>query len=280
MSTGLSVFISGNLAAWFIAHVGNLLGLAPWRLTMLAIALPAPLLALFLLYTIAEPRRPTQTGPSASSPKVIWQEIAKDRGLVAWIILGAAFSTIHINVQLTWIPAYFQRLHQYSLSQVAWNLGIVTIVAGLLGPILSGLVSDLLYPRLGMRAPIIILVCITIGAFAQAAAPLATNPRLALAGFAVGYLMLTGGYALAPAVIQMRCAPTIRARVSSLYVAVANLAGLSLGPVAVPLAVRYLFSSNEKDLGLAIATLSALLLSLALACFLRAQFVAPRLKGA
>jgi MFS family permease len=272
MSTGLSVFVTGWLAAWLAAHpptFAPLAGLAPWRLTILAIALPAPLLGLLLLATTREPPRLGDGAGAAPPLRAVWAELVGRRGLLLLVILGVAASNVHINAQLSWFPAYLIRRFGYSIRQVGLEFGGITLLAGLLGPLLGGLAADALHRRLGVKAPVVILIFVTCGAFVQAAAPLAPTAQAAILAFGLGYMVLTASMGLAPALIQMVCSQRVRGRMSGIYIAASNLAGLGLGPVLVPLLAQRL-GGGAVGLGHAISLASTLMLLIALALFLAA----------
>lgn len=275
MSIGLSVFISGGVSEWFNTHshsLGPLSGLAPWRLTMIAVALPAPLLGLLLLATVREPTRPSDNSRSVPHWRAVWSELVANRCLLLLIIMGFSASNIHINAQLTWFPAYLIRHYGYSGSQVGLQFGGIAIVAGLLGPSLGGFASDMLHRRMGVKAPVLILICATCGAFIQALSPLAPTAQLAVLAFGLGYMVTTASIGLIATFIQMVCNPRTRARVSGVYAAASNLIGLSLGPLLVPLVVKQLFGGNPQAVGDGLMLVSVAVLLLALALFLAAFF--------
>jgi MFS family permease len=266
MSAGLSALIAGGLTVWLASTSAPtfLQGFAPWRLTMIVIALPAPILAVLLMTTTRDPRRSfIASMPSVARPiSQIWSELRRDHFYLLLVILGFGALAAHFYGQMSWFPSYLMRVHDMPLAAVSLKFGVVVMLSGVAGPMLGGILADSLYSRFGARAPLVALIGATAAAISQAIAPLASTPTHSILIFGVGAVCFSAATPCGGSIIQLTTAPETRARVAGVWVCVFNLVGLGLGPVLIPLAAKHLFGS-EAALGPALVLCSSILLLLA-----------------
>ncbi len=268
MSAGLSVFIAGGLTAWLATESAPAVfeGMAAWRIAMIIIALPAPILALALITTTRDPPRSVSAAPAGGPAKQIWLELSRHNYYLLLVIAGFGGLAANFYAQMAWFPSYLIRVHQMPLGSVSLQFGMVVMASGVIGPLLGGYIADALYPRFGTKAPIITLVGATAASLPQALAPLADTPGLAMLIFGIGSVCFTANMPLGSSIIQLTTSPSVRSRVSAVWLCVFNLIGLGLGPVLVPLAAKHVFGT-EMALGPALVLCSSMILLISGAIF-------------
>src|SRR5262249_15120999 len=147
------------------------------------------------------------------SLRPIWGELVKNRGFLLLIYLGSACTMVHTYAQISWFPGYLIRVHGFTVAQVALYFAPLLMVVATVG----ALVSDFMYGRFGLRAPLLTLIGAAMGALLQGLSPLAPTAIAALTVFGVGYAFFAATVPLAPMIIQMTVAQDLRGRMSGAW---------------------------------------------------------------
>src|SRR5262245_14364577 len=190
LGTALSVFSMGVFFGSGLALIvgGLIVGAgASWRMTFLIVGLPGLLVAL-LVFTIKEPQRKNlllTAGGQVSKlslaevidqVKLRWQS-------VAGICLAFAFQALCNYAQQAWLPMFFSRVHGWTLRQAGLTLGVISLITGLLGAYLGGLLCDYWQRRgiaeASLRVGVLATVCAGVF-FSLAMAAQALNLQLVL----------------------------------------------------------------------------------------------------
>lgn len=260
----VGLFASGGSLGIVLAFTlsGLIAGQWGWRWAFILLGAPGVLLALLMLLTTKEPRR-GQTDPGgqkkadAVAPPFaeVLRFILGNRGLVH--LIGALILTTTTgSVLALWVPAYLIRNFQVSEAQLGPALGLVIGVAGMLGAIAVGWVSDRVARKKPSRR-------VLIGALMQmlvwpcmAAALLSTNYNSALWLLVIPGFFIYAPVAVGWAILQNIAPPRMRATIVGIGVLVANIGALVIGPQLVGLASDWL-ANGDATVGLR----NALLLS-------------------
>jgi MFS family permease len=224
----------------------------PWQVTFLTVASPG-LLVVALMATVKEPIRrgllPKRTSkPSANAPPTVAQVVTfvgQNRYILSSHYLGHAFLALIGYANFAWIPTFMIRNHGWSAPQVGFVFGLLVLIFGTSGVVTGGWWADKLRARgrtdanmrVSMYAAIIMLPTLV-------AAPLVTSPVLAMALIAPGIFLLSVPFGIAPAALQVITPNQMRAQISALYLFVANIIGLGLGPTVVALITDYGFGDD------------------------------------
>jgi MFS transporter, Spinster family, sphingosine-1-phosphate transporter len=139
IGAGLGVTLGGLIAAVY-----------GWRSACLIVGIPGILLALILLYA-AEPRRGHFDPDEASERpelKVAFRALIRNRPFLL-LVFAYTFQILSYNPIEFWVPTILQRDKGISLAQTSATYGAVVFVAGLLGPLVGGLLGDMLAKRQG-----------------------------------------------------------------------------------------------------------------------------------
>ncbi len=250
-------FVVGGVVIHLVENSGvttlPLLGqVYPWQVTFLTVAAPG-LLVVALMATVKEPIRrgllPKRTSnPTANVPPTVAQVVTfvgQNRYILSSHYLGHAFLALISYANFAWIPTFMIRNHGWSASQVGFVFGLLVLIFGTSGVVTGGWWADKLRARgrtdanmrVSMYAALIVLPTLV-------AAPLVTSPVLAMALVAPGIFLLSVPFGIAPAALQVVTPNQMRAQISALYLFVANIIGLGLGPTVVALITDYGFGDD------------------------------------
>ena len=137
IGAGLGVTLGGLIAASY-----------GWRVACFMVGTPGILMVLIML-SIAEPRRgvldPHQVAERPPLGIAI-RELLRNRPFLL-LVLAYTFQTFSYNPIEFWVPAILQRDKGITLANASVAYGAVVFVAGVLGPLLGGLMGDVLAKR-------------------------------------------------------------------------------------------------------------------------------------
>lgn len=262
VGSGASLLLGGWLLSiipgqgLFVPGLGEL---AAWRMTFLAAAAPGLPLALVLLWSVREPARHQDTaktlGIDSDRPSVadFVRFLRKHPGTFARVLTYPTLLSIIGYGALAWAPALFDRSHGLPPSTSGVILGILVAVAGAAGTLASGFLSDHWVAR-KVPAARFRVALIGVGLFALPAVlwPLVPDPRLAFGLLFLTVLGLGLAQSAAPVAIQAVFPNRMRGQAVSVYLLLAGLLGIGLGPTSVALVTDYVFH-DDKALRYALA---------------------------
>jgi MFS family permease len=246
MGASLSLIAGGFVASLVGGRASvTILGLgpfAPWQVIFFAIGLPG--LAVSLLVMLArEPVRREQHHTEGSF-RDLWDALVLRRAVLLPHMAGACFQQVYAYGYTAWMPAFFMRIHHWSMVDVGLKYGAVALVTTTGGAWLGGFTARTLWRR-GRADANLLTVTIAYAALAPVsfAASMVSSPLLAvlLMGITVGLLQMPGG----PngAALQEIMPNRLRARVTALYYAVAALTGMTMGPLVIGVMNDVVFKS-------------------------------------
>ncbi|WP_242127191.1 MFS transporter [Sphingobium sp. Sx8-8] len=282
----LGAGIAFLLGGWVIGAVSAggpqyWLGLrfAAWQLTFIIVGAPGLLLALVMLATIRDPRlRGGQPAPASAVPSVmeVMHFLSRNKAIFLPHMAGYTLAAMTLFSLLSWSPAYLMRVFALTPGESGLRLGWVAIFAAGGGVLASGAIMDRLTRSGGRDAPFRTGIIGALGAVP----PLALLPWAASAGQATILLAIAFFFASFPmppstAVMQIVAPPSMRSRISALFLGINSLIGMGVGSALVGLANdRWFGGPQGTGCSLAIvavgaALLAALVLSRGLAPFRR-----------
>lgn len=245
---------------------------ASWRATFLVVGLPGLLVAVWV-WTL---REPTRKGAVVSAAGKVAQlgvgetfDALRTRAVsLASISVGQLAFAVALYAFMLWAPVYFQRVHHWSPAATGTQLGLVVLVSGCLGMFAGGRIADALFKRgqpdaamqLGVGAGL--LACASFGA----AGLLEGQPYLQLALFAPGVFAMALPAGSCYAALTLVLPNQVRGQAVAVYLFIANLGGLTLGPLLPGLLNDRLFAS-EAAVGSSLALTLVVSTLAAAACF-------------
>lgn len=217
--------------------VGGLLAQAVgWRGAFITIGLLGLVFAPLFLLTVKEPPRGTFETAAANAdtrPATLAETLALLRGKPSfWLVSFAAGTVSMMSFGLAfWLPSYFQRGPGLTLTETAQLTAAMTLVGGLIGSPLGGILTD----RLGTKNPawygyipaISALVAIPALILGMSVESLPLSVVLLTIPMAQGCMWVPPSIAAMQQLLPAR----MRATGASVYALIVNMLGLGLGTV-------------------------------------------------
>lgn len=252
---GAISLILGGYIVMFAAGVNSvtlpLLGeVRSWQLVFLIIGIPGMLMA-FLALLLPEPARAKTTAANSGTMRQLAGHLARFRGFYACHIAGFSLLNIMGAGYVAWIPTVFIREYGWSAGQTGLVLGLLTVVFGTAGMLLSANFVDWLFRRghhdAHLRyyavAAVVLGICGIIIGFAPDVWTIVAAS--AIIKFIIAFI------AVAAAALQIPTPPQLRGRTSALFLFVYNIVGFGIGPALVAVIARHLVDGDiSKGLGI------------------------------
>ena len=112
-----------------------------WRMSFIVSAVPAILIALLIAFFMKEPQRSTSKEVGEKSQKAAILSLMKNPAYLC-SILGYAAVTFSLGGISWWMPSFLQRVDGRSQSSAAYLMGAITVVTGLAGTIVGGVIAQ------------------------------------------------------------------------------------------------------------------------------------------
>jgi MFS family permease len=246
----LALMAGGLLLGWLdglaAAHPHALLGLSPWQATVLCIAFPGIVLALPLTM-LREPARRGLGGKGRNFDlRETLRAVGKRRLFLLLVLPSMSLANLMtIGISL-WSPALFIRVYHWTAPEAGVRLGLMTLLAAVIGSFVAGWTADSMTKRGLLDAPIrIVTLSFVVAGLFGAAAPLVQSAWLALAMLMVVLVFKTMAFACSLMALQMVIPNQIRSSVNGTYNTILSLVGLVAGPLVVGLMTDKLFTGPE-----------------------------------
>jgi MFS family permease len=212
----------------------------PWQVIFFMVGLPGMLLSL-VFFLAHEPRRRESAHTEVSSREVM-AILTSRRAIIIPHFAGYCLYSVYTMAMLGWLPAFFMRVHGWSMADVGFTYGSVQLVSGATGAIAGGLFARFLWKR-GLRSANL-LTSGTCFALMILPAILGTTVKdamtgLLLLGFTVGCSQASGGANIGA--IQEIIPNRLRARVTALFYVLVGFVGITLGPLMIGAMNDYVF---------------------------------------
>lgn len=268
IGSGLALVIGGSLIDYFAQGTWSLPGvgmLAPWQMVFVAIGVPGLLLAVATPFVIKEPPRQTNAAGQIERPglptvlKYIWAH----RGFYLGFFTAAAFGPVAFTAFGVWMPTYLQRIHGYTAGDAGLLLGTSTVVLGIAGSLSAGWAADVLIARGRRDGHLIISGVYLVGCFIFGCiGPLIPGDPAIVMVAALGFFNVTWAGVLT-ASLQIVTPARIRGQVSAIYLFVAGIIGLGIGPTLVGMSTDFVFG-DDAAVGKSIALVATIALIIGL----------------
>ncbi len=226
-----------------------------WQTVFFVIALPTlPLTA--LLVTFREPLRRGVRMVRRADGKLRPQTVPLPE-VVRYMRANASTIAMH-NVGFAclafsgygaafWNPALFSRIYGWELSEFGIAVGWVSILAGPLGILSAGWISDWLLARGYVDAKIRVgLIACVIWIPFGVLYPLMPDGDTAFLLLIPATFFGATFWGIAPAAVQEMMPNQMRGQASALYLFIVNLVGLTLGPQILAILTDYVFQDQMK----------------------------------
>lgn len=220
IGSALGLFFGGWLAGQF-----------SWRSAFIIVGLPGLLIAFLTKLLIPEPERGALDGQAAiAAPPV--GEVARSlaRNGSFWLLsFGAASGSIMGYGLLFWLPSFFNRTFDLSVSEAGWFYGSIVLVGGIAGIWFGGWLGDRLGPHKPGHYALIPAVCFLITVPLLALGLFAGNLWLTWILFMVAQMLALAWLGPVLAAVQHIVTPAMRATASASFLFINNLIGIAFG---------------------------------------------------
>ena len=212
-----------------------------WRAAFYVVGIPGLILALIVRFTLREPERGHADKLSTTEPvPPIFASLKYflARPTFRHIPLGAALFTLAAWGQLTWLPAFFHRVHGMSTAEAGTWLALVVGLGGAVSVVGGGFLSDWIANKTGdvRWYPWLSALSIVIAWPFAFVIFLSASPYPALAGLIVTTLLSQSWIGPVNAMIQGVAGLRRRALASSMFYFLINLVSYSLGAFLIGVA--------------------------------------------
>ncbi len=237
-----------------------------WQVTFFIVGTPGLLVAL-LMRTVREPVRrgglPTEPQRSPDSHGLPLRDVLaflrQRRGAYAAHMVGISIFVMVLYAINLWGPTYLIRVFDYSVAQAGWTFGLVIGIPGSLGLLVGGFLGDA-WMRSGRPDGYIrtILLCMLLSLPFMVSLGFAPSDTwgIFLLSAATFFAAFQGG--LAGGALQLMTPNQMRAQVMAIYLFIANLIGLGLGPTLVAAITDFVFA-DDAAIGKSLALCGAVL---------------------
>lgn len=234
--------------------------LAGWQLAFVVAAL-AGLVVPLLLALAQEPARRT-VPTDAAVPALPW--LCANARVVAPIFAGYGLMVIVSYALVLWVPAALARLHGLTPAEVGLSVGLSLIGPGTAGMLCGGLLSDRLVRaghQLGPALASLASMALQLPLFTAAMLVDDTRAAIVLLAAASFAISMIGGLQIAT--VQALAPAQLHGRVTALYLLVANVVGLGIGPTLIAATSDAL--GGPMQIGRALALVAGITLTVAIA---------------
>lgn len=241
-------YLLGGLVIQFVSAQGEVIlplvgSTRPWQVVFYILGIAGLLFSVAFIFVREPPRQGTQAVvPLREVIAYLWRH----RRAVLCHNFGFAMLAFCSYGAAAWIPTFYIRSFGWSMGQVGVIYGLLVMIFGTAGIVWGGRLTDRWMQqgktdgalRVGLWA---CALCVA-SSWVYLLMPSAELAMLAMvpAIFALGM-----PFGAAPAAIQEIVPPRMRGQASAVYLLIANLVGLGIGPTAVALVTDYVFQDDK-----------------------------------
>ena len=249
---GLSLVVGGAIIGalqhYTVIDVPLLGQMRPWQVVFLICGIPG-LLVSALLLTLKEPPRHGNMMLEGGARELTVAESMRFM-LERWRLYGSIFfgiglRSIMLYASMTWMPAFFERVHGWPAARYGMIAGVVTLVATPLGLLLGPWVAERWFRRGQHDANIRVTVWVcAISAPFQVAATLMPTPELSM--MCQGISTFVNAAAVGPenAALQVVTPNQMRGQVVAVNMFMFNVIGAGMGPILAGVLTDHVFGSE------------------------------------
>jgi MFS family permease len=248
--------------------------LTVWQSCFIIVGIPGFVIAALML-TVREPKRQGLSAAAATEQQLPFKEVLKflldNRRVYAPIFLSVTLLGIVGTGTFAWFPSSLMRSYGVEASEVGYRFGLIVLLAGTTGSILSGIFAEKLtarYTDANMRTVWLVSLALFVPAIAT---PLMTDFSSALWMAVPLMFFLSAFFGVSIAALQLVTPNEMRAQIAALFLFCTNMIGMAVGPMLIAAVTEFVFKDDAAlRYSLALVTLLALpLASLAAYCSLK-----------
>lgn len=221
----------------------------PWQLTFMVVAIPGLLLVLVMQLVKEPPRQSTVVGRSVEekvamsrSFKALVKYISANRRLFGCIFMGFAITAAATFAVVNWTPAFLTRTFGWSPADAGTRFGPILMISSTAGVFFGGFIASTLMKRGIVHANLSVSIVAGLSAAIFAMLfPLSDTADAALMLLTPALFFGAMPFGCGTATLPIISPNRLRAQVVAVYLLIANLLGLTLGPTGVGFITEYVF---------------------------------------
>lgn len=230
-----------------------------WQFVFLLCGLPC-LLFSPVIFTVKDRRRgqaPSVAGVAGAAASDALRVIRENPRFYAGHFLGFGLYSACGYAASSWMPTYMMRYHHMSVMEIGLMFGAGSMVGGIAGALLFGLIADRLFAR-GMRDAHLKIAMAGIALQTALLVIGTTTEHVAVVWVSQLLWFPMMGYAGTAAAAQQMVTPAAcRGRISAFYLFVYSLLGAGVGPSVTAFYTQYVIGDDSRvGWGIALAELT------------------------
>lgn len=224
----LGVPVGGALGYFFSGPIAQAYG---WRAAMVIAAVPALVLVPALLMLHEPERGASELHPAPLAHGSMWSVLQIPT--LWWIIASGALLNFNAYAFATFIPAFLHRVHGLSVARSGMATGVLYLIGGVGGGLLSGHLGDYIVHRRkdGRMLCAAVMALVTVPLACIGILQPAGSLLIAAVFLGLMYATISSYYGFVYSAIQDIVAPNQRAATMAIYFMAMYMCGASLGPL-------------------------------------------------
>lgn len=270
---GSGAFILGGMTFRLAGMIAPAWDMEAWRVTMLLVGLPGLILAPLFVLTVREPVRTTDPGHAdeQASIAVIARYLRDHAGYYVPFYLALGIAAIGTYSLISWTTSMLARSYAMPLDAAGSLYGAVGLAVGIVAAVFWPAASGLVLRKGRMDLNMTLLAAgLAAAHLAMASLALIDSQAMVMAAIGLAIFGIAASGSLGVLIIQSAAPSRMRARITSLYVLVGNLIGLTLGPPLSAWISENVFTGPDA-MRAALALLGAIMLPVVLLLLIAAR---------
>jgi MFS family permease len=231
--SGVAIALGGTLLQMAqsggLSHLPLIGALAPWRATLLILALPGLIVAALVAMTREPLRRHASGGPNSVPLREVLRQLLAQRAILGPVYFGMAMLSVGDFSLQNWFPALLSRDYGLSPGSIGAALGPAVIVGALIGTLGAGAIGDRLVTGGGVAARLPIALIAAALAIPGALIMLAPSATSAILTFMIWLIMSNAAGAIGITAVQELAPAPVRGVALALISFFNMLFGLGIG---------------------------------------------------
>lgn len=265
--SGIALIVGGAVLTYLgtdtAADLPIIASLAPWRQLMIIMGIPGFFFVALLLF-IPEPAHGNRLPPPPL--QLLLRNLSAERGLVLRLCFAKGVMSLADFGMAAWLPTLLLRHYAATPIAAGATIGIATALAGIIGSIGGGMLSDWSAPRcsISTRAKLIagsypVALC---GAISIGLCSSSLQIGIAFSFWVAGSV---SGSVVGRITMQERVPGNMRATTVALSITISAIVGIAAGPTLVPvIAGRMLGADNALQFAIVVVGVISVASALAL----------------
>lgn len=220
--------------------------LEPWQAAFVMAGIPGLVTSFFALTLPEAPRvRPLADQRSLMKPLIVL--FRAHVGVMAAQFAGFSMNALMGYSLMAWAPAFMGRAYGWRSAEIGPALALAFGISGAVATLGSGFVADRLWSR-GVRGSHYLLASSALGIAAPfgIVAFLSPSPWIFLLSLSILYFASALCLNMGATSLQLLTPPSLRGRLSGLYIFCTNIVGAGLGPLIVAVMTQHVFHDRAK----------------------------------